>query len=131
MRKPKLTYDLVEKAVEMKSHGLSNADICRGLGVSETAFYNWLREPDNRVKLALVDGLRKAEAEYKEQLLQTIWKAASNGPQTWTAAAWLLERKYPDEFGQRQRREEAHAAEAPRIVLGVEVKKVEGASAPV
>ena len=32
MRKPKLTYKMVEQAVEMKSHGMSNADICRGLG---------------------------------------------------------------------------------------------------
>lgn len=39
MRKPKLTYRMVEQAVEMKSHGMSNADICRGLGVSETAWY--------------------------------------------------------------------------------------------
>lgn len=37
MPKPKLTYRMVEQAVEMKSHGMSNADICRGLGVSETA----------------------------------------------------------------------------------------------
>ena len=56
MRKPKLTYKMVEQAIEMKSHGMSNADICRGLGVSETAWYKWLKDPDSKVKVALVEG---------------------------------------------------------------------------
>ena len=50
MRKPKLTTQLVEKAVEMKFHGLSNADICKGLGIAEQTFYRWLREDDTKLK---------------------------------------------------------------------------------
>lgn len=116
---------MVKQAVEMKSHGLSNVDICRGLGVSETAWYNWLRDPDTKVKVALVQGLKKAESQYKETLLQRVW-AAADKLQHWTAAAWLLERKYPDEFGKAERQREDKADEVPRIELGVEVRVAEG-----
>ena len=126
MRKPKLTYRMVEQAVEMKSHGMSNADVCRGLGVSETAWYKWLKDPDSKVKVALVEGIKKAEAEYKETLLQSIMATATRekNPQ-WTAAAWLLERKYPDEFGKAERQRAALGsrydevqAEVNRILAG-------------
>ena len=134
MRKPKLTTRMVEQAVEMKSHGLSNVDICAGLGItegtfyrSETAWYNWLREPDTKVKVALVEGIKKAEAEYKETLLQSIMATATRekNPQ-WTAAAWLLERKYPDEYAQTTRKTEADTDDTPHITLGVEVRVAGG-----
>ena len=101
---------MVEQAVEMKSHGMTNADICRGLGISETAWYKWLKDPDSKVKLALVEGIKKAEAEYKETLLQSIMATATRekNPQ-WTAAAWLLEHKYPDEYAQTTRKAETEA----------------------
>lgn len=129
MRRPKLTYRLVEQAVEMKSHGMTNADICRALCVSETAWYNWLREPDTKVKVALVEGIKKAEAEYKETLLQSIMATATRekNPQ-WTAAAWLLERKYPDEYAQTTRKAEADTDDTPKITLGVEVRVAGGDS---
>ena len=127
MRKPKLTYRMVEQAIEMKSHGMSNADICRGLGVSETAWYKWLKDPDSKVKVALVEGIKKAESQYKETLLQSIMATATRekNPQ-WTAAAWLLERKYPDEYAQTTRRAEVEADEVPKITLGVEVRVAGG-----
>lgn len=121
MRKPKLTYQLVERAVEMKSHGLSNADICKGLGIAEQTFYRWLREDDTKLKRSLNEGLKRAEAGYKETLLQKI-ESASDKPQHWTAAAWILERKYPDEFGKAERKSDDRQDDVPRISLGVEVK---------
>ena len=121
MRKPKLTNKMVEQAIEMKSHGITNADICRGLGVSESAWYNWLRDPDTKLKVALVQGLKKSEALYKEKLLERVM-GASEKPQHWTAAAWLLERQYPDEFGRTERQREDKGDETPHITLGVEVR---------
>ena len=123
MRKPKLTYKMVEQAIEMKSHGMSNADICFALGIAEGTFYRWLREDDTKLKRALSQGLKKAEAEYKETLLQSIMATATRekNPQ-WTAAAWLLERKYPDEYAQTARRVESEGEDVPQITLGVELK---------
>lgn len=121
MRKPKLTYKLVEQAVELKSHGLSNVDICNALDITEGTFYRWLREDDTKLKRALKQGLKKSEAEYKDQLLQKI-EAAAEKPQHWTAAAWILERKYPDEYGKAERTRDEKADDVPHISLGVEVK---------
>ena len=114
---------MVEQAVEMKSHGLTNADICRALGICEQTFYRWLREDDTKLKRSLSEGIKKAEAEYKETLLQSIMATATRekNPQ-WTAAAWLLERKYPDEFAQTTRKVETEGEDVPQITLGVELK---------
>ena len=49
----------------------------------------------------------------------------------WTAAAWLLERKYPDEYAQTTRKVEDAGDDAPRISLGVELKVVKAASGSV
>lgn len=80
-------------------------------------------QPDTKVKVALVGGIKKAEAEYKETLLQSIMATATRekNPQ-WTAAAWLLERKYPDEFAQTTRRVESEGEDVPQITLGVDIK---------
>ena len=53
---------------------------------------------------ALYDELKKAESEYKRTLLTTIKSAAESRAQFWTAAAWLLERKYPMEYGKMERK---------------------------
>ncbi|HAM16765.1 MAG TPA: hypothetical protein DCP91_13105 [Eggerthellaceae bacterium] len=42
-------------------------------------------------------------------------------PQHWTAAAWLLERKYPLEFGKPDRREE-QKDEPVQLTLGLELE---------
>ena len=86
-----------------------------------------MREDDTKLKRALKQGLKKAEAEYKETLLQSIMTTATRekNPQ-WTAAAWLLERKYPDEYAQTTRRAEVEADEVPKITLGVEVRVAGG-----
>lgn len=44
--------------------------------------------------------VQKAEAEAEERLLGIIEDAA---PNTWQAAAWMLERKYPERWGVKAR----------------------------
>ena len=122
--KLKLTYALVEQIVELKRDGLCDADIIAAIGVHQATFYRWLKEGENAktgVKRALYEELKKAEAQYKRCLLTTIKSAAESRAQYWTAAAWLLERKYPNEYAQTTRRAEVEADEVPKITLGVEV----------
>jgi len=44
MRKLKLTYDIVEQAVQLKRDGLCDAVIIAALGVHQSTFYRWLKE---------------------------------------------------------------------------------------
>lgn len=77
--------------------------------------------------MKLANGLKKAESDFIARQLKIIRKAA--GPRTettvkktevpdgekietttkrvveWTAAAWLLERRHPDQFGKRETEE--------------------------
>lgn len=125
MGKPRLTEEMVEQAIKLKGDGLSNEDIICALGVYQSTFYRWIGDPKNRLQRALSEGLKKEESEFKHTLLTTIRAAALARNQYWTAAAWLLERKYPDEFGRCERvREGAEDGSAPRAVLGVAVAPV-------
>jgi hypothetical protein len=63
-------------------------------GVSEDTLAKWRRErPD------LQDEMNQAEAAGAVRALGVIQTAAASG--TWQAAAWLLERRYPGEYGRR------------------------------
>ena len=126
MRKAKLTYEMVDRAVALKKDGLSNDDIIKALGIHKSTFYRWLKEAEEGAggcKRALNDSLKKAEAEYKKTLLVRI-RDASMRPQHWTAAAWLLERKYPLEFGKADRRDE-QKDEPVQLTLGLELEVME------
>lgn len=126
MGRPKLTQELVDKAIALKADGLSNGDIICALGIHESTFYRWIGDPKNKLQRELSEGLKKEEASFKQTLLTTIRAAALARNQYWTAAAWLLERKYPDEYGKADRRRDEEGAEAaPRIVLGVTVQPVQ------
>lgn len=126
MGRPKLTQELVDRAIALKRDGLSNGDIICALGIHESTFYRWIGDPKNKLQRELSEGLKKEEAAFKQTLLTTIRSAALARNQYWTAAAWLLERKYPDEYGKADRRREDEGAEAaPKIVLGVTVQPVQ------
>ena len=94
-RRPKLTQEMVDEAIRLKADGLSNGDIVCALGIHESTFYRWIGEPKNRLQRALSEGLKKEESAFKRTLLTMIRSAALARNQYWTAAAWLLERKYP------------------------------------
>lgn len=117
----KLTEELIQQMASLKGDGLSNKDICRAVGIHEATLYRWLSKPSGRLHRALGESLKKAEADYKRTLLTTIREAATKKNGQWTAAAWLLERKYPDEYAQTTRDRGELADAAPQIVLGVAV----------
>lgn len=127
MAKLKLTEELIDKAAELKRSGLSNRDICMALGITETTWYRWLDKPTTKLHRAFCEPIKKTEADYKAELLASILETATRekNPQ-WTAAAWLLERKYPDEYAQTTRKGEDSGEDAPQIVLGVTVSAAKG-----
>ncbi|WP_417118864.1 helix-turn-helix domain-containing protein [Olsenella phocaeensis] len=127
MARPKISQEMIDRAAKLKRSGLTNKDICAALGITEQTFYRWLSKPSCKLHRSLSESIKKAEADYKAELLQTILTTATRekNPQ-WTAAAWLLERKYPDEYAQTTRQRDDGREDVPQIVLGVEVRTVEG-----
>ena len=100
-RRPKLTKELVKKAVALKSDGMSDKDICIACDVSQSAFYRWQENGGKSdLQRELVEGLKKAESNYKGALLRSI---KEQGEKDWRALCWLLERKYPEEYSRVDR----------------------------
>lgn len=129
MRKTKLTYEIVAQAVQLKRDGLCDADIIAALGVHPSTFYRWLKDGEEAktgVKRALCEELKKAESEYKRCLLTTIKSAAESRAQYWTAAAWLLERKYPMEYGKMERKADDGKDEPIQLSLGIVIEPMAG-----
>lgn len=89
-----------EKIAEICGHvekGLSFKDSAILSHITEETFYQW---KNNKPEFS--ESLKNAESKFKETLLDTIKKASH---ESWQAAAWLLERKYHEEFGQRTKSE--------------------------
>jgi len=73
--------------------GLTNQDACSAVGVGKTSFYAKVKE-DEQFALQ-VD---KAQVSFKLKHLRNIDQATLND---WKASAWLLERKFKNEFSLR------------------------------
>jgi len=75
-------------------------------GIHRDTFYAWL-ERGQKAKTGpysdFSDAIQKAQADAETRNVALIAKAAKDG--TWTAAAWWLERKYPERWGRKERHE--------------------------
>ncbi len=106
MAKEKCDGKAIETAANLKGRGLTNKDVCTALGISEATFYRWVDTPKTDNQREFCEAVKKAEVEYKADLLDAIYsKATAPENMTWQAAAWLLERKYPKEFAKVSRME--------------------------
>jgi transposase len=101
MGKPKCTNDAIEAAIKLKKGGANDKDIAAALGVTAETFCRWKNDPKTDKQQQLSQGLKKAEADYKNALVGIILRDASQ--RDWKAAAWLLERKYPEEYARTDR----------------------------
>lgn len=80
-------------------------------------------------KPAFLARVEEAEGQAQQMLLNLVLGAAAKKlPNTWQAAAWMLERRWPDLYGQRNRIEISLDVrrEAKRIAdeLGISVEEV-------
>lgn len=107
---------MVEEIIAMKRRGMANSDIIAAIGVHESTFYRWLARSRGKMQRELCEQYKKGETEYKAELLEAVRTASAARNKDWTAAAWLLERKYPEEYSRRRIEAKAMAADAPTLV---------------
>lgn len=104
-RKTKLTSDTQERFLAAVRKGATYDLACKYAGIGVSTFYDWLRYADDedredRAKFsAFSEAVKVAEGEAAFSWLSRIEDAASAG--NWQAAAWKLERRYPDAYGRR------------------------------
>jgi transposase len=99
-RKTKLTPELEEKLLKFLRAGNYVETACRCVGLHKDTFYEWMKRGTKGEKpfAALVEAVDRAMAESEARDLHTIGVASQT---QWTAAAWRLERRFPEKFGRR------------------------------
>lgn len=115
----KLHKSDIPHCVAMRQRGLNDKDIAAYIGVAPETFSRWINDPKTDNQRQLSQELKKAQSEAKTAMLETIMKAAKK---TWQAAAWWLERKYPDEFAKPevQLQREAMMRSTEQLLEGIE-----------
>lgn len=95
-RPTKRTPETVKRLCDAIRLGASYADACGYAGVSFETFNEWRKDfPE------FSDAVKEAEGSGRVQLIAKIQKAANDG--NWQAAAWMLERRDPQNYGRTMR----------------------------
>ena len=118
-RPTKLTPEVEERLVHAISVGATYKDACACAGISYQTFLNWKKraqrvmeqmeergtEPEEITDqfVEFFDHIKKAQGEAAMGWLTTINKAARRD---WKAAAWMLERRYPESYDRKRLRPE-------------------------
>ena len=114
-RPTKLNYKVQEKIVQAIKAGNYIETAAAYAGINKSTLYDWLRRgerekqrveknPRYRIRksekpyVEFSDAVEKALAEAEVRDVLLISKAAE---EQWQAAAWRLERKFPDRWGRR------------------------------
>lgn len=102
-RPTKLTAEVQERIVHAVRAGNYMETAAAHAGVHKDTLYEWLkrgRAETQGAYRAFSDALEKALADAEMRDVATISAA---GVENWQAAAWRLERKYPDRWGRKDR----------------------------
>lgn len=98
------TPEITTKICDYLKQGLSKDDAAVMVGIHRATLYDWQKKhPD------FLDAVEKAITEFKLANLKVIQQAAKpktfGGGGSWQASAWMLERKFQNEYYVRQRLE--------------------------
>lgn len=107
-RPTKLTDATQARFLEALELGLPYELCSEYAGISATTFYDWMNrgkaEPGSR-HAEFSDAVKAAQGASAASAMARIREASDNGQ--WQAAAWILERRFPQHFGRRQQIEHA------------------------
>jgi transposase len=107
-RPSKRTPDREARLLEALRAGNTRSAACHYAGIDQGTLANWLARYSD-----FSDAINKAEADAEVRMVAQIARAAHDG--TWTAAAWWLERRRPDDYGRRDRVEITLRQQAERL----------------
>lgn len=113
-------------AEEALADGLNIPTLATELGVSENTLYNWIEQarngeikPELGSTAAFLEAIERGLARFEGANVAVISGARAPKPGGWQPAAWLLERRLPDRWGQR--RDINVTAKSQVLVLSAEV----------
>ena len=98
-RHTKLTPELQQLLCQAVAVGATDRLACQYAGISQESLYTWLEKgrAGTQPYAEFAEAFQKAKGRHAILSRAKIEKAASDG--TWQASAWIMERKYPEEYG--------------------------------
>lgn len=126
-----LTPELQEKIVAIVRKGNFRVVAAEACGIGESTLSEWIARGEGRDKdrpqtpeyAAFAAAIKAAEAEAEIAAMAVIESA---GLETWQAAAWYLERKFPGRWGKREKHELSGPNDGPIQTTGVVILPPEG-----
>jgi transposase len=122
-RRSRLTPTVRNPIVRTLASGCYRQTAAEVAGVGKSTLYRWLEQGEHDFEdgrttpyRELWEATKKAEADAEVEAIELIREAATR---SWQAAAWLLERKYPDRWGRRARLDHRHDAQPRREVVEI------------
>lgn len=125
-RPSKLTPEAQARIIEALRAGNYQESAAAYAGVGVATFYRWMErgkrddaEPEYR---EFREAVERARAEAEVRNVGLIQRSASEG--TWQAAAWFLERSFPNRWGRRERHEVVGSGGGP-VEVSVDAEALE------
>lgn len=100
----KLTRTVCDKICEGVLKGNYITTVCRSVGISSATYYIWKKKGEKGIEpyKEFYERVTEAEAQAEMDILNVIYTSAIDQG-NWLSSAWILERKYPDRFGKREK----------------------------
>lgn len=121
-RPTRLTKAIREKIYQGIRLGLPYERAAQLAGIHQSTFYMWKRKGMLKkapIYIKFLEELKKAEVEGEAAAINEIVKAARGSdkrPAQWQAAAWMLERRFPDRWARIQKLELSWQNEVVNLV---------------
>lgn len=84
-----------QRVIEVLKLGMTQQAACNVAGIHVDTFHEWMKKHPE-----FAEAVKSARDDGKAEALELI-KAAAKDPRHWQAAAWYLERSFPQEYRQR------------------------------
>ena len=100
-RPTKLTPEVQDLIVDGINAGLTLGLTCARAGVARSTFYDWLEKGEAAKSGALMEFSDTVSRARADSALRLVSQITLQAPTDWRAAAFLLERRFPDDYGKR------------------------------
>jgi len=126
MRPTKLTPAIREALIEAVELGATWEAAAQSTGIGVSTLRDWRRRGDAGEEpfSAFLAAIQKAEGASIARSLRVIRQAAEGGQ--WQAAAWLLQRRYPADYGRRLENRVEVSTPDPSTALAGLLRKLTG-----
>ena len=121
--------EILNALIESISKGNGKVQSCRIAGITFETLSDWTNPESPRFNSEFSERLKKAEGygqiKIKEVCESVIMKAATdNDKPAWQAAAWMLERKFANEYSIKQNIDHTTKGEKVNGITGINIHHV-------